>query len=393
MLKRQPRYGPIGIDVGGASLKMLQLVDEGGAPSVATAAHYVIPSGVEGAVPREVLIQRAIADALRRHPFHGRAVVSALGIRDFQMKSVRMPRMPASDLASAVKFEAQDRFDLDPETSQYRFITAGEVRHGNELKEEVIVFAVPDDVVQARLDLLEFCKLRPAAIDITPCAVARSFFRYLRRAEDAHAVNVFMDVGLCGACIAIARGTELMFLKVIEVGGRHFNSAVAESLNISAEEAAELRLRLMQGSQGRRAADKQAVQDEVRTTVSNAIRPLVERLARDVQLCLRYFSVTFRGQRPESLTFVGGEAHEPMLGAIIGEAVDVPCTIGHPLRGISRVSLIGGSDTRTFQPAWAVACGLAMWGSEWIKPAQLPAGVSASGSVGAAPVQALGSAK
>ncbi len=376
MLKRQPRYGPIGIDIGAASLKMLQLVDDEGVPSVATAAHYMIPPGVDGAVPRDVLVQRAIADALRRHPFRGRAVVSALGIREFQMKSVRLPRMPKADLASAVEFEAQDRFDLDPATSQYRFITAGEVRHGNELKEEVIVFAVGNDVVQSRLDILESCKLLPTAIDITPCAVARGFFRYLRRTEDVHAVNVFMDIGLCGTGIAITRGTELMFLKVIDVGGEHFNSAVAESLNMSKEAAGELRLRIMQTSLGRRGEDNQTVQEEVRTAVSNAVRPLVERLARDVQLCLRYFSVTFRGQRPESLTFVGGEANEPMLGAIIGESVDVPCTVGHPLRGIAKASLIGGSDRRTFQPAWAVACGLAMWASDWVKPATAKVGTS-----------------
>ena len=91
-------------------------------------------------------------------------------------------------------------------------------------------------------------------------------------------------------------------------------------------------------------------------------------MCREIQLCLRYFAVTFRGQRPESITFVGGDAHEPVLMAILGENIDIPCTIGHPLRGVHQADLIGGPDRRTFQPAWAVAAGLALRDSKWVEP-------------------------
>jgi Tfp pilus assembly PilM family ATPase len=78
--------------------------------------------------------------------------------------------------------------------------------------------------------------------------------------------------------------------------------------------------------------------------------------------------VTFRGQRPASVTFVGGEAHEPTLAAVIGDGLEVPCTIGNPLRGIQNAGAACGPDRRTLQPAWAVATGLALRSSPWVQP-------------------------
>lgn len=373
MLRRRSKHGPIGLDIGTSSIKLLQFSDDVGQPAVQAAVHYQIPWSLDDPGQRVALIQKVIKEALSGQPFKGPEVVSALGVNAFQIKSIRLPRMTAEELATAVEFEAKDRFDLGGREAQFRFLNAGEVRHGNELKQEVIVFAALHDEVQAHLRLLESCKLQPVALDITPCAVARSFVRYLRRAEDVQAVNVFMDVGWRATSIVITRGSELAFLKVIDVGGEHFTGAVAKALNLPNEGAAELRIRVMRGAGGRRASDATPVPAELQTAVADAVRPLAERLARDVQLCLRYFAVSFRGQRPESLTLVGGEAHEPMLGKIMAETIDVPCTIGHPLRGVSRVGLIGGQDRRTMQPAWTVACGLALRGSPWVKSVDLHA--------------------
>lgn len=366
MLRRRMDCGPIGVDVGASSVKLLQFSDDGGQPSITAAAYCEILSSTEDPAERQAYIKQTVSEALQRDAFKGRRAVTSLGISDFQMKSIRLPHMPPDDLATAVEFEAKDRFGLEGQDAQFQFINAGEVRHGNELKDEIIVFAVPASVVQQRLELLESCGLEPYSVDAAPCAVARSFVRFLRRADDAQAVNVFVDLGRSGTCIIITRGTELMFLKVIDVGGEHFNQAVAKALNIAKAQAAELRVRIMRGGAGRRTEDRSDVTPDMSAAVADALRPLVDRLARDLQLCLRYFAVTFRGQRPDSLTFVGGEANEPLLSKIVSETVDVPCIIGHPLRGVGRTELLGGRDRRTIQPAWSVACGLALKGSTWV---------------------------
>lgn len=383
MLKPRGGFGPIGLDIGGSSVKLLQLADRNGQPSIHVTARFDLPAATADPTSREQALRDGIAQAMASNDFRGRAVASALGSGDFQMKSLRLPKMPSEEMTSAVEFEARERFNVS-EGGQFRFLPAGEVRHGNDLKEEVIVFAARDDVVRKRIELLESVGLRPSAIDLAPCAMVRSFVRFLRRAEDATAVNVFVDVGWQGTAIAMTRGTDLCFLKVLDVGGHSFCSAVAQALNLSLPEAGELRIRIMRESCGRRRSDRSAtsteagptVPAEIRARAADAIRPLVDRIGRDVQLCLRYFAVTFRGSRPESLTFVGGESHEPALMEIVGPSLDIPCLIGHPLRGITRLEEMASRDGRTLAPSWAVACGLALRGTKWVGEARNAAGVA-----------------
>jgi type IV pilus assembly protein PilM len=364
VLNRSTKLSPIGLDIGGATLKLIQFRDEAGQPVLQAAANADLPPA--GDPGRGEAVARAIEQALKTQPFRGRHAVTALGPGEFQIKSIRLPHMPADELASAVQFEAQDRFELGGRSAQFRHFPAGEVRHGNELKDEIIVFAAPEDTIRERLALLESLKLEPLAIDLAPCAMARSFVRFLRRAEDARAVNVFIDVGWRATSIVITHASDIAFLKLIDVGGQHFTEAIASSLGLGHAQALELRLRIMRQACARRDEDPAAVSAEIRNATSDAVRPLIERLQRDVQLCLRYFAVTFRGRRPDCLTFVGGAAHEPLLAATIAEAADLPTAIGHPLRGIGRLDALAAREQRSFQPAWAVACGLALRGSRWV---------------------------
>lgn len=375
MIRRQGRYTHIGLDIGATGMRMLQLADRDGEPAVQAAAHLEFPSAVESWEERWPLILRGIRDALSSQPFFGRDVVIALGTGEFQLKNIRLPKMPPDEMEAAVQFEAQDRFELGDCAAQLRYLPAGEVRHGNEVKEEVIVFAARDELVAQRLGQVVELGLRPVAIDLTPCAVARSFIRYLRRSEDASAVNVFMEIGRRGSCVVITRGTEIVFIKLIDIGGDEMNAAVARAMKLSATEAAELRVRIMRDSAGRKGDPGHTASSEIQARVQDALRPLAERISRDVQLCLRYFAVTFRGQRPDSLTLIGGEAHEPVLMNVLTREVDIPCTIGNPLRGVGRAELTATREQKTLQPAWSVAMGLALRGSPWIRSSR-PAGAA-----------------
>lgn len=369
LFRRQSNLGPVGLDIGASSVRMLQLGDHDGEPFVQAAACFELPPAASPE-ERAELLPGLIRDALGGHAFYGRDVVAGLGSTEFQVKNLRLPTMPPEEMETALEFEVQDRFELGPEGGQFRYMPAGEVRHGNEMKEEVIVLATKNDVIQARLGLLQKAGLRPTAIDVSPCAVARSFVRFLRRSEDANAVNVFLEVGRRGTAVIMLRGTDISFLKVIESGGAEMNAAVAKVLNLSEPQAAELRVQIMRESAASRVVTASPVSEEIKSRVADAVRPIAERITRDLQLCLRYFAVTFRGQRPDGITLVGGEAHEPALKRAVAQLVDAPCTIGDPLRGVHRAELAAGSEARTLQPAWTVAMGLALRGTPWVRGAR-----------------------
>ncbi len=359
---KRENVGPIAIDAGAHRAKIVQLVERERQLAVLAWAELAPPADCATSESRDAWLRVALADAIQRRGFRGRRAVTALGTGEFEMKNVRLPPMPAEELSGAVEFEAQERFGLTPEQAEFRHLVSGQVRHGNETREEVIVFAAKREAIDARVGLLTAARLDPAALDITPCATGRCFVRFLRRSEDAATVNVFLDVGWRGTSLIVTRGAEVCFVKLFEIGGAAFTKAVAERLDVGPDEAMQIRRRIIAQATQRRTDESSEVNAELCNSVADAIRPAVEQLAREVHLSMRYFSVTFRGQRAECLTFVGGEAHEPTLVPIVGAGLDIPCTVGDPLRGIEGTKALAEREARSYRPAWSCAIGLALRG-------------------------------
>src|SRR5438045_7899881 len=90
----------------------------------------------------------------------------------------------------------------------------------------------------------------------------------------------------------------------------------------------------------------------VRQAVHDAIRSTVEELAREIALCLRYYSVTFRGQRPGKLRLLGGEAGDAQLLSILAGALPVPVETFRPLFSVS-TSKMKQSERRGYMSEWA----------------------------------------
>ena len=57
--------------------------------------------------------------------------------------------------------------------------------------------------------------------------------------------------------------------------------------------------------------------------VHESLRPLFEELSRDVLMCLRYYGVTFKGQRPQRLILTGAHAGEPGLGNSLAQRCEM----------------------------------------------------------------------
>jgi type IV pilus assembly protein PilM len=79
----------------------------------------------------------------------------------------------------------------------------------------------------------------------------------------------------------------------------------------------------------------------------------VERLAGELAMCVRYHSVTFRGQPLVRLVLSGGEATQQLLDAL-SKQLDLKCELSDPFRALPASPSLGRKGQ------WDVAAGLAM---------------------------------
>lgn len=358
------RNGPIGLDVGTDGLKLLQLSHSGEKLGVVAVARWQFPPSLSepGADPatRTSLAAQAVRDMLKKGNFRGRDVVSCLRGGDLAIRNVRLPQMPERELRKALLWECQERFGFPVAPDRMYYVNTGEVRQGADVRNEILVMAVSEEAIGRHLEMLDEMTLKPVHVDAEPVALSRTYMRHLRREADESSVSVIVDVGVASSLVVVARGKTILLVKSIDVAGRTLNQSVAAELGLSYAEAAHLRKGAC--GDGREAEFTEGSQqtDQVQWSVFDAIRGQVETLAREISLCLRYCSVTFRGLRPDQITLAGGEAYDRGLVKLLGEYLDLPCVAGQPLLGVDLGNVDMGSGPRGSHAEWSVVAGLAL---------------------------------
>ena len=318
-------------------------------------------------------IVSAIKQMLARGYFQGRKVVSCLPSGKLRITSLRLSQTEEEDIEQALKKEVVQRFGLDPERDAMDYVVAGSVRQGNDVKNELILLATDCDTVKSHIEMLEQAGLRPVAIDTIPCAIFRSFERSLRRQEDWDCTSVFVDVGCRCTTVVFGRGGQISFVKEIPIGGANFIEEVANKLGISTGEADMLRQK-MRAKKRKRASANDADREldaSTRQMIVDAITSVAEELTKEVSLCLRYYTVTFRGKRVQRAVFAGGGAYEDILLDVLRREMTVDIEVAEPLKGIDLSSdgaSVGfASNRRGLLCKWAVAVGVSLKGWNEVK--------------------------
>jgi len=344
------RLCPIGVDVGSQHIKLMQLERSGDGYRAVAAASADLPLDLSpGSDAYHQAVAETVNAARQAGGFVGKTAVSALPADAVQYKNLRLPKMPAKDLASAVRWEANDRLQLTSEPHAVQYFDAGEVRQGDEDRHEVILLAAPESFVEKHVAALVEAGLTPEAIDVVPGALARCLELNADQAG-AEMPRVMIDIGFSGSKVLICRGGRILFFKLIDIGGKHFDEAAAKHLSVPRSELTALRQQMHR--------DESSVQEHIRRAIYESIRPALAELGREIGLCLRYYSVTFRGRRPEQADLIGGESGQAWLEKMLTEQAGVAIATADPLAAVdcAAVAQVIGPAS----PAWAVAAGLSM---------------------------------
>jgi len=370
-------YGPIGLDIGHDSIKMTQLIWAQGTLKLLEAQKSDVRQSNSVSESGASTVQ-AIRGLLENGSFQGRDCISCLPNSKLKTTSVRIDQADQAKTGASLYKEAAYRFGLDPDKDSIRYIPAGQVRQGNVLKQEVILFATKNDTIREHIDMLESAGLVPRGIDPLPCALFRSLRQQSADQADREHTVVYVDVGCRYTTIALGREGQLCFVKQAAVGTDRFDEVLADKLGVDKLEAHSLRLKLQtqrddQATMGagksitpvrRRqppeASDASAVlEHSTRQPLIDGIRSVAGELAHELSRCLRYYTVTFRGQRIHRVVLCGGGTHEGLLLDVLRSQLSCDVCTAESLPGFIGVQLKALRPGEAVH-AWVVSLGLAL---------------------------------
>jgi len=345
---------PIGVDLGSASLKMVQMrQDEGGLQLVAAGSVEVPRECRDDPVRRMGCHARAIRALLKTNVFKSRQCVISIPAESALVNHIRIPKMPQADVPGAVQAELSGKLPFPADDAIVRYVIAGDVYADGEAKQEVIVVATAKSTVEACLAMSRRAKLDVVGVNVEPCAIVECFARLFQKGQDNGRTTMYVDIGEMSTQVVLARGTKIAFARNLSVGGRWFNQVVAEGLHVLADHASRIRRDIAAGQ------DCQADVNQVYLLLDAPVADLTDKLTQ----CMRYHDSVFPNQGVERLVLLGGQAYDKRLCQAIAQRLNLAAHIGDPLVKVVRegaATLATGLDKSVPQPDWAVAVGLSL---------------------------------
>ncbi len=384
---------PIAVDFGAGSLKILQIADAD-TPQLIAAACVPTPDELTDDHAKRIQFQlEALPKLMRSVEFKGRRAVCGVPAPHAFCKHMQFQADPATSIAAMVRSAVPAQIGCDPSALVYRHIDVGPVGRGN--KNEVICMAASRDLVERLMKGLKEAKLEPVGMHVEYTATLRAFDSITRRNEDARLTTLYLDIG--GGCtkVTIAHGRDLVFARMIDVGGRHLDQAVARQLRLELPAAREMRLKMAQlvrkpapvpvaavaGAPTEGNASTEVLDDrrvgtvpaghgtDVESVAPSGFEPPcadlsepLEMLTDEISMCLRYHDSIFPDHAIDRAIFIGGEARHLGLCQHIARALRLPAQVADPMAGVARTGKEPtiGVDFRMTQPGWAMALGLSL---------------------------------
>ena len=344
------QYTPIGLQLGPSSATLVQLTG----PKQNRVVHAIAQEQFDlddrlTADERDTKIAAELRRILVDHHFKGRRVISCLGSQELFIQNVRLPQLPTEEIAKVVAWEAEERLPYPVAEAEIRHLPAGQVRQESNTKQEVILLACHNGILERHLNLLEQAGLTAEAIDVEPSATLRCFHDEKRELQ-LNSVSCYLNFGDAATTVIFADQQNVLFLKYIMQGSYHLDRAVADNLDLPLTEAIRLR-KIVTNSPTLDASD------ELHRSVIDSIRSLLESISTEVENCLRYYKVTFRGKKLDQLVVTGNES-SPWLIDFLSERLNTDCRMGNPFE---RLKSWPTSTSILERPGrWSTAMGLAM---------------------------------
>lgn len=381
---------PVVADFGAGSVKLLQIT-EGETPAIVAAHVLEIPDEARGSADRRfAFLAEELPGVLRHGGFHGRRVICSPASSHFIVQQTRIEAESPLSPDDQVRAEVAGRMECLPASVVARSFPVPSSERDR------VALAVARDDVMRHVDL--FRRSRFEVLDVQPDQVPmlRAFDHIHRREEDQRVVTMYVDAGWGSTKVAVARGVDLVFARMIHVGGRQFDEVAAAHWGCTTSEARSRRTRedqvavpaaqtpssevLDQGpamlraglAKAERTASDTSVAIDRRTgarcasldpveatSVQEELHEIHESIADELLMCSRFAQAVVGGPI-DRLVMVGGEAQSRRFAGHLAQRIGVKSSVGDPIRRLLAATTEGAGmlDPAKEHPEWAIACGL-----------------------------------
>lgn len=340
--KDKPLFG---LDIGSSSIKVMQLVNDGGkSPPVCGygLVGYDTESVKDGVIvdfkSLAASIQALFKDGIIGEINTRRVAVSIPASRTFT-RAMSLPLIHDNELLQAVQIEAEQYIPMPIEDLYIDYTIIDRTDKGIEL----LAVAAPKKIVDSHMLLVRMLGLEPITFDTTILAAGRLFQQQI---DPSDVPTVLIDFGGSSADITV-HDKEVIVTGTIAGGGNDFTALIGKKLDITQQEA-----HIVKTKYGLGKSKKQA-------EILEAIQPRLDTLVKEIRRMIRYHEERSGSKKKiEQIITMGGGANMPGLSDYLTNAMRIPVRTCNPWQNLDIGKLQPPSTIE--KSVYVTAAGLAL---------------------------------
>lgn len=329
MSKKDNANSYLGIDIGGSSIKLVELANNNGRAQLVTYG-YIERSLKEDKVK---LIDRPdetaamIKKVVENSKVLSKKAITALPAPAVYSSIISLPEVKKSDLSSskkitaAVEWEAKKVLPLPIEEMilDWKVLGSEEILKENEKKEtvknlQVLLTAASKDVIQKYIEIFKKADLELISLETESFAMARALV-----GKDKSVVLI-ADIGTIGTDLSIVENTIPMLTRSVAVGGLSLTKIIKDTLDVSMEQA----------EQFKRDLDASTIKEG--QEFPEVLKVPMQAILNEIQYTINFFleQPENKGKKVEKIILAGGTANLFNLPEYITSELNTRAFIGNP---------------------------------------------------------------
>ena len=333
----------LGLDVGSASVKLVQFAREGeGYETVAAGMVKIDSEGDNSIQDRELRTVRAINECCRQTGVENKHAVCSVCGPDVAVRYFKFPTLAADEIHSAVALEAEQvcPFSMDDSVLDYQVIP-----DGSDSVRGVLV-AATNKVIRRKGKVVKEASLNPVLMDVDGLALLNC----LTECEDCATDQAMavLNVGDTYTTLVIAGEQYFPFVRDTNNAGANIMKQVSEQTHLSKERVSGILFN-----------DDASAEEQ--SLLESALEASCEFLIDDVTGTLRFYAAQKKTLLVEKIYVCGGFARARGFVDVLDRRLPAEAVLWNPFE---KIPCRGGTSCEQMLqkqgPSLAVAAGLAM---------------------------------
>ena len=343
----------VGVDVGSHAVKAVQIARSGDKLVVERARNIDIDSEQYATDPLTAL-SGATRDAVADFDLARSVVVASLSGHSVVTRYLKLQKMPKEEMEGAIQIEAGQSIPYDLSEVTVNAEKLREVTEDGQTLVKVLVVAARDDVVRARLEVLNMAGMAPHVLGVDSLALADAceLVGDLREDETVAIINV----GGSAVNVHFCRDGISSFMREIGWGGGEVATAIQRAFRVEANTAK----RIQEGVEDPPASTSESGEQ---VSIEAAVRSPITRLVGEVRRSFDYYEQQLYEKSVDRIILSGGLAPYAPLREVMSREIGIESIeIADPQKGKIQVPEANAGRVRDLMahPArFMVAIGLA----------------------------------